>query len=60
MITKTQVINAISSLPENLTIDQLIDRLMLVEKVQRGLIESENNHILSKELAKEKLNKWLK
>ena len=60
MITKTQIINSLDKLPENLTIDQVVDHLIFIEKVQRGLDDSVNGRINTKEEAKQKLGKWLK
>ncbi len=60
MITKTQLINTLDKLPENLTIDQVIDHIIFVEKVQKGISDSENGRINTKEEAKQKLSKWLK
>lgn len=60
MITKTQLIDTLDKLPENFTIDQVIDHLIFVEKVQNGLKDSANGRINSKEEAKEKLKRWLK
>jgi hypothetical protein len=60
MITKTQIISTLDKLPENLTIDQLIDHLIFVEKVQKGLDDSLNGRVNSKEEAKQKLSRWLK
>ena len=60
MITKTQILKSLDKLPENLTIDQVVDHLIFIEKVQRGLNDSINGRINSKEEAKQKLNKWLK
>jgi len=42
MITKTQIINSLEKLPENLTIDQVVDHLIFIEKVQKGLDDSAN------------------
>lgn len=60
MITKTQLINTLDKLPENLNIDQIIDHLILVEKVQKGLDDSENGRVLTQDEAKQKLRKWFK
>ena len=60
MITKTKLINSLDNLPENLTIDQVIDHIIFVEKVQKGISDSESGRINTKEEAKQKLNKWLK
>jgi predicted transcriptional regulator len=60
MITKTQLISTLEKLPENLTIDQLIDHIIFIEKVQKGLDDSENGRVYTNEEAKIKLRKWLK
>jgi hypothetical protein len=60
MITKTQLIHTLDKMPENITIDQVIDQLIFLEKVQKGLDDSTNRRIKTKDQAKEKLNKWFK
>jgi hypothetical protein len=60
MITKTQLIHTLDNMPENITIDQVIDQLIFLEKVQKGLDDSTNGRIKTKDQAKEKLNKWFK
>jgi len=60
MITKTQLINTLDKLPENLTIDQVIDQLIFLDKIQKGLDDSIMGRINTKDQAKEKLGKWFK
>jgi hypothetical protein len=60
MITKTQLLLTIESLPENLTVDQVIDHLVFLEKVQKGQKDSLEGKVFSKGQAKEKLSRWLK
>ncbi|MFC2100816.1 hypothetical protein ACFLRZ_03200 [Bacteroidota bacterium] len=60
MITKTQIINSLDKLLEKLTIDQIVDHLIFLEKVQKGLDDSENGRINTNEEARQKLKKWLK
>jgi hypothetical protein len=60
MITKTQLITSFDKLPDNLTIEQVIDHIIFVEKVQKGLDDSRNGRINTIDEAKQKLNKWLK
>ena len=57
MITKTQTKNSLENLPENVTVDQVIDQLLFIEKIQKGLDDSKNGRINSKKEAKEKLSK---
>ncbi len=60
MITKTQLIHTLDKMPENMTIDQVIDQLIFLEKVQKGLDDSANGRTKTKDQAKEKLDKWFK
>ena len=60
MITKTQLINSLNNLPENLTVDQVIDHIIFVEKVQQGLEDIAQGRVNSKEEARRKIKKWLK
>jgi hypothetical protein len=47
-------------MPENMTIEQVIDQLIFLEKVQKGLDDSDNGRTKTKHQAKEILHKWLK
>ena len=60
MITKEQIKNTIDFLPENVSIEQVIEHLIFLDKVQKGLEDSDNGRINTVEEAKQKLNKWLK
>ena len=43
-----------------LTVDQVIDHLIFIEKVQKGLADSENDFTKTKDESKQLLSKWLK
>jgi hypothetical protein len=60
MLTKENVIKTIAKLPDNFGLDELIDKLIFIDKVEKGLDQSINNQILSETQAKKKLAKWLK
>ncbi len=60
MITKEQLLNTISSLPDKISFDDLLDRIILLERIETGLTQSENGKVNTTEQAKEKLSKWLK
>ena len=60
MITKTQIIHSLDKMPENMTLEQVVDQLIFLEKVQKGLDDSSNGRTNSKDQAKEKLKKWFK
>jgi len=60
MINKTPLFSTLDKLPENLTVDQVIDHLIFIEKVQKGLSDSEKCFTKTKDEAKQILTKWLK
>ena len=60
MLTRTQAFNTVEKLPEQFSIDQLIDKLMFIDKVETGLKQSESGNVNTKEQAKQKLSKWLR
>ncbi|WP_340103248.1 hypothetical protein [Rhodohalobacter sp. 8-1] len=60
MISKKNVIQGLEKLPEHFSIDDLLDRLLLIEKIETGLTQSENDETVSTEDAKKHLEKWLR
>jgi len=60
MITKALIINTLDSLPDNVTMEQVIEHLIFLDKVQKGMDDSDNGLVNTVEEAKQKLNKWLK
>lgn len=60
MITKNQIIEALTQFPDSFEIDMLIERLIFIQKVEKGLLQSQKGEVFSTEKAKEKLRKWHK
>jgi predicted transcriptional regulator len=60
MLTKAKIKKSIDCLPDNLTVDQVIDRIILLDKIEQGLKDVEEGNVYSTKEVKEKLNKWLK
>jgi hypothetical protein len=60
MLSKKTVIETVNSLPDSFSLEEVIYRLILIQKVEIGLAQSMENQIVSHEEAKEKLNKWFK
>lgn len=59
-MTKKNLLETIKDLPEKFSIDELLDRVMLMQKIETGLSQSLNGQSKSTEQAKLKLKKWLK
>jgi len=60
MLTKNSVLKTINKLPDNIDLDELIDKLIFIDKVEKGLDQSLQKQVVSETLAKKKLAKWLK
>ncbi len=58
MLTKTSLKKQIEKLPEEFTIDELIETLILIEKIQRGNKQSENGEIISDTELDKEIEKW--
>jgi predicted transcriptional regulator len=60
MITKEKLIEAIKKLPEGFTIEQVIEELVLLDKIEKGIEDIDQGKIYSSEEAENRLSKWLK
>ena len=47
-----------NSLPEEFSIDELIERLILIEKIERGNKQSENGDVIADEDLNKEIEKW--
>lgn len=60
MLTKTKLREQIEKFPEKFSIDELIDRLILIEKIERGIKQSENGDVISDSELDKEIKKWFK
>lgn len=58
MLTKDKVTKTINSLPDSFTIDELIDQLIFIEKVEEGYQQSESGKVVSNEDVKLMIDRW--
>lgn len=56
---KSTVIESINKLPDEFSIDEIIERLIIIEKIEKGLKEVKDGKINTEDQAKAKLSKWL-
>ena len=59
MTTKEKVISSINKLPDNVSIDDILDQIILVEKIEKGIEQSDRNQIVPDEELDQRLGKWL-
>jgi predicted transcriptional regulator len=57
---KIQILETIQDMPEEFSIDDLIERLMILQKIEEGQEQIKAGKFYTEEEAKKKLGKWLK
>jgi len=60
MLTKKKVLKTINDLPDTFSADDVIERIILLQKIEKGLEQSAKGQTHSTATAKKKLKKWLK
>lgn len=60
MLTKNKVKQSIDNLPDSFTIDELIDQLIFIEKVEQGIKQSYEGKVISNDDVKVIIDKWSK
>lgn len=60
MLTKERLNRTMISLPDRFTIDELIDRLIFIQKIEEGIQQSDKDIIISNEDVKQIIDKWSK
>ena len=59
MTTKEQILKALAELPDDASIEDAMERLYLLYKIERGLAQAEANQTISQSEAKARMQKWL-
>jgi predicted transcriptional regulator len=60
MLTKDKVKKTIDRLPDNFTVDQLVEELVVLNKIDEGLKDIENGKVFTTDQVKQELKAWLK
>jgi hypothetical protein len=58
MLTKNTVRQSIDNLPDSFTIDELIEQLIFVAKVEEGVKQSDEGKTISNDDVKSMIEKW--
>ena len=60
MLKKEKIIKSIENMPDKFSIEEVIERIVLLQKIEIGLVQSDNGETYSTEESRKKLKKWLK
>ena len=58
MLTKARLIKQIDKFPEEFSIDELIENLILIEKIETGYKQSESGEVISEVEMGNEIRKW--
>jgi predicted transcriptional regulator len=60
MTNKETILRALETLPDEGTLEDAIERLVLLGKINRGIEDVEQGRVMSHEEARARFEKWLK
>jgi hypothetical protein len=58
MLTKTELKKQIEKFPEQFSIDELVEKLILIEKIEFGNMQSEKGEIITDTELDNEIEKW--
>ncbi len=60
MLTKEKIQKTIEDLPDKPELEQVIEKLILLDKIEQGIKNADDNIVFSGEQVRDELKKWLK
>lgn len=60
MTVKEKVIQAVQDLPEDASIEDAMERLFFLSKIEKGIQQADSGQTLSHAQVRERMAKWLK
>ncbi|MBI5149967.1 MAG: hypothetical protein HZA28_04265 [Candidatus Omnitrophica bacterium] len=60
MTIKEKVIKVVRALPNNASIEDAMERLLFLAKIEKGLNQADSGQTIPHSRVKEKMSKWLK
>jgi len=60
MLTKQKIKETVDTLPNDFTIDDLFERLIVINKIEEGLKDIEEGNTFTTKEVKQSLSKWSK
>ena len=59
-MTKDSLTHLVEQLPDTFSLEDVLDRIILLAKIERGLEQSNQNETLTQNEVKQRLAKWFK
>ena len=58
MLTKSNVIKTLARFPDNFSIDDLVDEMILLDKIERGIQDADNGKVISEDELDKRIKEW--
>jgi len=59
-MTKQQILDAVKNLPDEFSIDELMERLLVLDVIEKGMQQVKEGKVVSSQEARKRFEKWLK
>jgi len=56
---KSDIENVIKTLPEETSVEEAMEKLYLLSKIEKGLQQADKDNVISQEEAEKRLKKWV-
>jgi predicted transcriptional regulator len=60
MTVKEEMLQAVQELPDDASIADAMERLLILAKIERGIVQADRGEILSHQAVKDRMAQWLK
>lgn len=60
MLSKSIVIKTITKFQDHFSVDDLVDKMILLDKIEKGMQQADNKQTISDEELDKKIEEWLK
>ena len=60
MTTKERVLQTVKELPDDATVEDAMECLLLLSKVERGVAQADDGETVSHQAVKDRMARWLK
>ncbi|MCX7001048.1 MAG: hypothetical protein NT106_12265 [Candidatus Sumerlaeota bacterium] len=60
MTEKEKVLQAVSNMPDDASIEDAMERILFLAKIEKGILQADAGQTISHEHVKERMEKWLR
>ena len=60
MLIKTNVLKTLSEFPDQFSIDDLVDKMILLDNIEEGIKDADNGNVIPEEELDKRIEEWLK